>query len=54
MCSLFTMSKAVFATVTIDNNQSTLSNLYPIIITLIVLISISALFKIIEKVKATK
>ena len=51
--SLLTMSTTVFATIPIDN-QSTLSNLYPIIVTLIGLIVISAVFKIIHKIKITK
>lgn len=51
--SLLTISKTVFATIPISN-QSTLSNLYPIIFTLIGLIVISAVFKIAHKIKITK
>jgi hypothetical protein len=46
--------KTVNTTATLNKNQSTLSDLYPIILTLIVLIAVSAVFKIIEKKKTTK
>lgn len=46
--------KTVITTVTLNKNQSTLSDLYPIIVTLIGLISISAVITIIQKIKTTK
>jgi hypothetical protein len=46
--------KTVMTTVTLNKNQSTLTDLYPIILTLIGLISVSAVIKIIQKINTTK
>lgn len=45
--------KTVITTATINKNQSTLSDLYPIIFTLIGLIAVSAVFKIVQRKKIT-